>query len=138
MESNAEWLRGAFERFNETGELDMARAHPDFELHDRPDVPDARVWRGTNGVQQFLSKTAEHFDPIRWEPCEFVERGRHVIVDVHVVAYGASSGAPIEVDEHQLWTFDVDGRVVRLQAFATADQTYETARALDEAEGIRP
>jgi ketosteroid isomerase-like protein len=103
--SNVERLRGLFARFNETGELDFTGVHRDVELHDRPDVPDRRVWRGIDGVRAFFDKTAELFDPIRWEPREFIASGRHVVVRAHVVAYGATSGTPIEVDEAQLWTF---------------------------------
>ncbi len=135
MTSNIEQLRALFERFNETGELDFTAAHPDVELHDRPDVPDGRVWRGVDGVRGFFEKTAESFDPIRWEPREFIDAGRHVVVRAHLVAYGASSGTRIEADEAQLWTFQ-DGLLIRLQAFPTIEDAYATARALDKAEGI--
>ena len=133
MTSNIERLRVLFARFNETGELDFTGAHPDVELHDRPDVPDSRVWRGIDGVRGFFEKTAESFDPIRWEPLEFIDAGRHVVVRAHIVAYGASSGTPIEVDEAQLWTFR-DGLLIRVQAFPSIEDAYATARALDEAE----
>jgi uncharacterized protein len=135
--SNVEQVRGVFARFNESGELDFSQVHGDVELHDRPDVPDRRVWRGIDGVQAFFNKTAESFDPIRWEPREFIACGRHVVVRAHVVAYGAASGTPIEVDEAQLWTFR-EGLLVRLQAFPTIDEAYATAGALDEDDGIEP
>jgi uncharacterized protein len=135
--SNVERVQGLFTRFNETGELDFSAVHADVELHDRPDVPDGRVWRGIDGVRAFFGKTAELFDPIRWEPREFIPAGRHVVVRAHVVAYGATSGTPIEIDEAQLWTFR-DGLLVRLQGFPLLEDAYATARALDEAEGIEP
>jgi ketosteroid isomerase-like protein len=131
--SNLELLREIFTRFNETGELDFSRADPEIELHDRPDVPDSRVWRGADGIRAFFAKTAESFDPIRWEPHELIPFGRHVVVHAHVVAYGAASGTPIEIDEGQLCTFR-DGLLVRLQAFPTIEEAYATARALDEEE----
>jgi ketosteroid isomerase-like protein len=135
--SNVERVQGLFARFNETGELDLTGVHPDAELHDRPDVPDARVWRGPDGARAFFEKTAESFDPIRWEPREYIAAGRHVVVRAHIVAFGATSGTPIEADEAQLWTFR-DGLVARLQAFPTLEEAYVTARALDDAEGIEP
>ena len=137
MVSNVERLQRLFARFNETGTLDFTGVHPEVELHDRPDVPDGRVWRGTDGVRAFFDKTAESFDPIRWEPQEFIPAGRHVLVRAHVVAYGATSGTPIEIDEAQLWTFR-EGLLARLQAFPTLEEAYATARTLDEAEGIEP
>ena len=134
VESNVEVLREILERFNETGEVDFAgRVDPECELHDRPDVPDGRVWRGVDGVREFFAKTAELFDPIHWEPKEMVAEGRHVVAMTHVVAYGATSRTPIEMDEAQLWTFR-DGLITRLQGFPTIEEAYATARALDEAE----
>jgi ketosteroid isomerase-like protein len=61
--------------------------------------------------------------------------GRHVVVCARVVAYGATSGTAIEVDEAQLWTFR-EGLIARLQAFPTIEEAYATARALDESVGI--
>lgn len=137
MAPSVDRLRALLERFNETGELDFTRVHPDAELHDRPDVPDGRVWRGIDGIRAFFDKTAESFDPIRWEPREFIGFGRHVVVRAHVLAYGATSGTRIEGDEAQLWTFR-EGLIVRLQAFPTLEEAYTTARTLDEAEGVPP
>jgi ketosteroid isomerase-like protein len=130
---NIELVQTLFERFNETGEMDFSLADPEIELHSRPDVPDSTVWRGIDGVRGFFARTAESFDPIRWEPREFVDQGRHVVVRAHIVAYGATSGAPIEIDEFQLWTFG-DGLLVRLQAFPTIEEAYATADELDRAE----
>jgi ketosteroid isomerase-like protein len=133
MESNVELLERLFARFNETGDLDYSRVDPEVELHSRPDVPDGRVWSGLDGLRAFFAETAKSFDPIRWEPREFIPAGRHVLVRAHIVARGASSGAPIEVDEGQLWTFR-NGMIVRLQAFPTIADAREAARALDQEE----
>ena len=131
MASNVERVRGLYARFNETGALDTSRMHPDFELHSRPAVPDATVWRGIDGLRDFFDRTAESFDPIRWEPREFIPAGRHVIVRAHIVAHGRASGAPIEADEAQLWTFR-DGLIIRLQGFPTTEEASATARELDD------
>ena len=132
MSSNVDRIRALIERFNETGEIDFTQADPEIELHGRPDVPDTTVWRGSTASASFFERTAESFDPIRWEPREFIDHGRHVIVRAHVVAYGATSGVPIEIDEAQLWTFR-DGLLVRLQGFPTIDEAYATAEELDAA-----
>ena len=134
MASNVEQVRALFARFNETGELDPTRLDQEIELHSRPDVPDGQVWRGVDGIRGFLARTAESFDPIRWEPLELIPTGRHVVARTRIVAQGAASGAPIEVDEAQLWTLR-DRLVVRLQGFSTVEEAYATARALDSAEG---
>ena len=96
-----ERVRALFARFNETGELEVGALDPDVELHSRPDVPDAKVWRGVDGVRGFFAELAEAFDPIRYEPRELIAAGRHVVVRAQVVGYGATSGTPIEVEEVQ-------------------------------------
>ena len=131
MTPNSETLRRLFERFNETGDLDFqGKVHPEVELHDRPDVPDGRVWHGFEGVAAFFAKTRELFDPIHWDLRELTEEGRHVVTQTHVTAYGATSGAPIEMDEAQLWTFR-DGLIVRLQGFPDVEGAYAKLRELD-------
>ena len=131
--TNVERVEEAFARFNETGEFDFAWTDPDIELHDRPDVPDSTVWHGIEGARSFFAKTADAFDPIRWEPEELTATGRHVVVQTRIVATGRTSGMPIEVGEGQLWTFS-DGRLVRLQGFPTVDDAYAKARELDAEE----
>lgn len=133
MASNVEVIEQLLVRFNETGEMDFSRVDPEIELHPRPDVPDGRVWRGLDGVRGFFAETAKAFDPIRWEPQELFPAGRHVLVRARIVASGATSGTPIEVDEAQVWTFR-DGLIVRLQGFPTMDEARATAEALDQEE----
>ena len=131
MDPNVQTLHDLFERFNETGEIDFAgKVAHDVELHDRPDVPDGRVWRRFEGVAAFFAKTRELFDPIVWELNDARPEGRHVVTQTHVTAYGASSGTPIEMDEAQLWTFR-DGMIVRLQGFPTLEGAYAKIRELD-------
>jgi ketosteroid isomerase-like protein len=134
MVSNVELMKGLFARFNETGEIDFSQVDPEVELHPRPDVPDGQVWRGVEGVRGFFAETAKAFDPIRWEPQEFIPAGRHVLVRARIVAFGAASGTPIEVDESQVWTFR-DGLIVRLQAFPTFEEAQAAAQTLDEEVG---
>jgi ketosteroid isomerase-like protein len=131
--TNVERVEEAFARFNETGELAFPWTDPEIELHDRPDVPDSTVWHGIDGVRGFFAKTADAFDPIRWELEELSPAGRHVVVRTRIVATGRTSGMPIEVEEGQLWTFR-DGMLVRLQGFPTVDDAYAKARELDAAE----
>jgi ketosteroid isomerase-like protein len=131
--TNVERVEEAFARFNKAGEFDFPWTDPEIELHDRPDIPDSTVWHGIDGVRGFFAKTAESFDPIRWELEELMPAGRHVVVRTRIVATGRTSGTPIEVDEGQLWTFR-DGTLVRLQGFPTVDDAYAKARELDGAE----
>jgi hypothetical protein len=52
-----------------------AHLAPDFELHDRPELPDAKIYRGPEQSKEFWRKTQEVFAEVRWEPREFIDLG---------------------------------------------------------------
>jgi hypothetical protein len=55
-----------------------ARLAPDFELHDRQELPDRKIYRGPDEAKEFFRKTQEVFAEIRWEPQEFIDLGHAV------------------------------------------------------------
>ena len=74
--------------------------------------------------QRFWRKTQELFAEIRWEPLEFTDLGPAVVVQARVTATGRGSEVPAEFDETDVFWFR-DGRIVRLQGFATKEQAFE-------------
>src|SRR5262245_10522464 len=119
------------DRFVDPEELDpelWARLDPDFELHERPDMPDGKVYRGREQSKGFWRKTQEVFAEIRWEPIEFHDLGHAVVVETRVVVVGRESDVPIEADETDVFWFR-DGRILRLQGFATTEEAMDAARA---------
>jgi ketosteroid isomerase-like protein len=100
------------------------RLAPDFELHDRPDLPDAKVYRGRDETKRFWRKTQELFAELRWEPLEFIDLGHAVVVEVRVIAVGRGSDLRVEADETDVFWFR-DGLIVRLQGFPTKAKAFE-------------
>lgn len=103
-----------------------ARLDPDVELHERSELPDAKVYRGPDEAKEFWRKTQQVFAEIRWEPLEFMDLGDAVVVETRVVALGRGSEVPIEMDETDVFWFR-DGMIVRLQGFATKTGALEAA-----------
>jgi ketosteroid isomerase-like protein len=99
---------------------------PDFELHERSDLPDAKSYRGRDETKQFWRKTQELFAEIQWEPREFTDLGHAVVVAVRVSALGRGSEVPIEADEANVFWFR-DGALARLQAFPTKREALAAA-----------
>jgi hypothetical protein len=77
--ANVDVVRRSYEVVNALGETGpefvdpeevapefWARLAPEFELHDRPDLPDARVYRGRNATKEFWRKLQELFVVVRW------------------------------------------------------------------------
>lgn len=132
-EGNLEFVRRNYELINAIGRTEefvdpeeiapdlWARLAPDFELHERPDLPDAKVYRGAEESKGFWRKTQELFAQISWEPVEFVDLGETVVVEARVVGIGRGSDVRIEADETDVFSFR-DGLLVRLEAFPTKEE----------------
>jgi ketosteroid isomerase-like protein len=138
-QENVEIVRRSYEANNLVGRtslefLDPEEVAPDFwaclapdvELHDRSELPDARVYRGRAAAKEFFRKTQEAFAEIRWEPLEFVDLGHAVVVEAKVIATGRGSDVRTELDETDVFWFR-DGMIVRLQGFATKAEALEAA-----------
>ena len=103
-----------------------ARLAPEFEFHERSELPDAKVYRGREEAKEFWRKTQEVFAKLRWEPLEFIDLGHAVVVVTRVAATGRGSEVSTEMDETDVFWFR-DGQIVRLQGFATKEQALEAA-----------
>ena len=99
---------------------------PAFELHERSDLPDAKVYRGREAAAEFFRKTAELFSEVRWEPREFIELGDAVVVETKLVGVGKGSEVPIEGDEFHVWQFR-DDKVISLRGFPTREEALAAA-----------
>lgn len=104
-----------------------ARLDPDFELHERSELPDAKVYRGPDAAKEFWRKTQQVFAEIRWEPREFTDLGHAVVVDTKVVAVGRGSDVPIEMDETDVFWFR-DEMIMRVQGFATRAEALDALK----------
>jgi ketosteroid isomerase-like protein len=101
---------------------------PDFELHGRNDLPDAKVYRGREASKEFWRMLQEVWAEVRWEPLEFTELGDAVVVKTRIVGVGRGSDLPIEADEVDVFWFR-DGKIVRLEGFATKEEALEAVEA---------
>jgi ketosteroid isomerase-like protein len=101
---------------------------PDFELHGRPDVPDSQVYRGREATKDFWRMLQEVWSELRWEPLGFTDLGDAIVVETRIVGVGRGSDVPIEADETDVFWFR-DGRIVRVQGFATKAEALEAVEA---------
>ena len=138
-EENVALLRRIYEMINAIGRTGdefvdpeelapdlWASLAPDVEFHGRPDVPDARVYRGREATKEFWRQLQEVFSEIRWEPREFTDLGHAVVVETRITALGRGSDVRIEEDETDVFWFR-DGEIVRLQGFPTKEAGLQAA-----------
>ena len=97
-----------------------ARVHPDCELHERPDLPDAKVYRGREETKEFWRKIQELFDEMQWQVGEIKEVGPAVVAETRVRGRGRGSGIPIEADEFGVFWFR-QGMLSKVAAFPTLE-----------------
>jgi ketosteroid isomerase-like protein len=104
-----------------------SRVSPELELHERPDLPDAKVYRGREATKEFWRKTQELFSELHWEPPEIIDLGHAVVVATKIVVVGRGSEIRIEADETDVFWFR-NGVIVRLQGFATKEEALQAAQ----------
>ena len=103
-----------------------ARFPPDFELLERPDLPDAGTYRGRDESKAFWRKAQELFVELRWEPLEVIDLGEVVVVETRIVGRGRGADVPFEAAETDVFWFR-DGSIVRLQGFPTKEDALAAA-----------
>ena len=90
-------------------------------------APNRGIYRGEDGVREFVDDQWSMFQELRVEPEEFLTRGRHVIVPITVHGR-ARDGLRVKATSAQLYTFE-DGRPARITLFQNRDAALEAAAA---------
>jgi ketosteroid isomerase-like protein len=86
-------------------------------------APNQGVYRGEEGVREFVDDQWSMFQELTVEPEEFLTRGRHVIVPITVHGRGRD-GLPVKATAAQLYTFE-DGRPARITLFQNRDEALQ-------------
>jgi ketosteroid isomerase-like protein len=124
-EENVERLKATFEAFNRE-DFDAATeiAHPEIEFVRAAGQPSVR---GADALRAWMNPDA--FEKQTQEPLGFRVNGNKVLVHQHSKMRGAGSGIDLEGEAWTVWTFDEDGRVVRIEAFLAheGEQAVEAA-----------
>jgi ketosteroid isomerase-like protein len=103
------------------GDLD-----PDVELHEWPEAPEARTYRGADGVQEAIDGWFETWSWMHVEIVDVFATGNHVFVTLHQRAEGRGSEAQVELTSHNVYTFR-DGKVVRVELFTEREPALAAA-----------
>jgi ketosteroid isomerase-like protein len=104
-----------------------ARLAPDFELHERSDLPDGEIYCGREESKAFWRKIQELFSRVRWEPLEYIDLGHAVVVETRLTGVGRGSDVPVEADEVVVFWFR-DGLITKLKGFPTREDALAAAK----------
>jgi ketosteroid isomerase-like protein len=96
-----------------------------FELHLPPDYPEgAPVFRGREGMAQFIAMLRESWSDWRFETEEFLDADERVIVSGRILARGGASDVPIKLETTHVWTAHA-GRATSLQVYRDRSEALE-------------
>jgi ketosteroid isomerase-like protein len=123
-QENVEIVRRGYEHFNRSGEVDFNALDPAvvYDLSRR--TFDPLVFRGHDGVREFLRLIREQWGSRRMEPQNLIDAGDKVVASVRLVGVGRQSGVETTGNTAHVWTFS-KGKVVRLTVFQTMEEALE-------------
>jgi ketosteroid isomerase-like protein len=111
-QENVEIVRGMYEAFNRGDVASaMGSLHPDAELHQPPEAPDADSYYGRDEWARGFGLWLSAFDEPRFEPQETTEVGDWVIMRVLVAGRGKSSGVESTAEFFHAWSL-LDGNLI--------------------------
>jgi ketosteroid isomerase-like protein len=124
-QENMEASRRMWDRFL-AGDVPGALAFfdADIEVHDVPQMPDARVHVGHAGWLAQIEKFNEAFTNLTYELLESIDCGENVVSVVHASGTATSSGISGDTSYAQVETWR-DGRVVTMRYFMSKADALE-------------
>jgi ketosteroid isomerase-like protein len=128
-ESKVERLREAYAAYNRGERLEaLDLLTDDFELRDRPELPDPRTSRGAREARAAMLSAGDDFEDWVVVPYDFVEVGDCVVVCARQRGTGRMSGATVEGDIFHVWRLRGE-RASGMRAFSTREDAMEAARS---------
>ena len=97
---------------------------PEVELRWARSGPEARVYRGREGVIQAFREWVEPFSEYYTEPLDFIEAGDQVVIPQRQWGVGGISGIPVETEVTHVYEFR-DGQIIRLDEYETLEEALE-------------
>jgi ketosteroid isomerase-like protein len=125
---NVEMVRQSFEAFKRRDiAATLAAYSPEVEWRTADDEPDARTYRGFEGLMALIGDWSLMWEDNFFEaaePQEFIDGGDVVIVPLRALVRGKGSGVPVEIFETYVFRV-VAGKVAEVREFRTKAEALE-------------
>jgi ketosteroid isomerase-like protein len=125
-EENVATVRAIWDAVNR-GDLDEAFQYaPDDFVADwsGSEAPESGIYRGRDAVKARFERTREVWSEIDYFETEMIDAGDQVVRVGGVRARGSGSGAEVEAQGAQVWTFR-DGRPISVQLYQSRAEALE-------------
>jgi ketosteroid isomerase-like protein len=99
---------------------------PEVELRWARSGPEARVYRGRDGVIQAFREWGQPFSQYYIEPLDFIEQGDRVIIPQRHSGIGSASGVSVELEVTHVYEVR-DGQIARVDEYDTLEGALKAA-----------
>jgi ketosteroid isomerase-like protein len=125
-------VRATFEAYQaEDFDALFALLHPDVELHEWPEGPDSRAYRGPDSILRARQEWAKAWEYIRAEPRGFVEARDRVLVFIRSIGKGRGSSIEMELDTFGVYTIR-DSKVSKVEYFTDREAALAAAGVTEQ------
>ena len=97
---------------------------PDVEVTWSATNPEARTYRGHEGVMKAFSEWMESFEEYYIEAADFIDAGDHVVVPTHQWGKGRTSGTPVDLESTVVYALK-EGKIVVFREYDTLEEALE-------------
>jgi ketosteroid isomerase-like protein len=125
-QENVEAVRRQHQHFSRTGEVLREIYDSDAEWMAAREDPDAATPRGLEAIRGYFAQWSGMFEGIELRAEELIDVGDKVFTWIRFSGTGITSGAPVEMEQAQIWTFR-DGKVVRVEEYFDRVEALEAA-----------
>ena len=126
-QQNVEVARRLVEAWTQN-DLDLALelSDPEVVIDRSNSIADARIYRGREEAERFWNDWTDAWKEFRWEVDEYIDAGEHVVVIGRFHGRGAASGAEVNANFSQVFTFRA-GKLIRTHLFQSRAEAMEAA-----------
>jgi len=132
MSANVDLVRATIEAYD-AEDFDALRSmlHPDVELHEWPEGPDQRVYRGVDGIFQAREEWSKAWEELRAETRGLVDAGDRVFAFIRTIGTGRGSNIEVAVDSFGVYTVR-DSKVAKVEYFTNREAAVAAAGLTEE------
>ncbi len=125
-QENLEALQLQYEQFARDGKIVPDIYAPDAEWMAAREDPDAATHRGAEAIGAYFAQWFGAFEDPELRVQETLEAGDTIFAWIAFCGRGISSGAPVELQQAQVWSFR-DGKVTRVEEYFDRAEGLEAA-----------
>ena len=128
MASNVEIVRGGYEHFGATGELDVEIIAPDFvwDMSHFEGWPEEPTYEGVDGARTFLKTWTEGWDDWSLKLESLVDAGDLVVAIMRQSGRSKTTGLPVDMEFGMVWTLR-DGKQAHMAMYADPGEAMRAA-----------